>query len=80
MPVVYASSWIATAAETALGPPRMTIRPGFNRLSSVATLAGMEVPGMSRIGPPSLPASGAPARASAKPRPLAMKATAVPAG
>ena len=59
-------------------PPRMTIRLGRRRVSSVAMGAGRASVSTSRTGPPAFPATGAPESASVNTRPEATYATSTP--
>src|SRR4051794_37886562 len=54
---MYAPSWSATALETTLVPPRITILPGFSRSSSAAADDGMAVGVTRMIGTPRCPAA-----------------------
>src|SRR4029077_11026191 len=62
----YATSAAFTPSATTPVPPSTTTLAGLRRVSSAATTAWIEVSGTSRIGPPTWPATAAPARASAK--------------
>ena len=71
---------VSTAADTASGPPSTITSAGARRTSSARTTAGRALGAVSRTAPPSAPATGPAARASAKFVPVATTTRSAPSG
>src|SRR4051794_7400671 len=74
-PGAYPPSADSTAPETTLAPPRITIRSGWRRVSSVFVADGIVPAVTSRTGAAIRPATAAAASASGKFAPVATKTT-----